>query len=1078
MLVVCLFLSGLAALTLELVWSRSLRLVFGSSTLAVSSVLVAYMLGLGLGGLLAGRFAARVRNPARVYGLVEVAIGLYAWCVPSLLATLPGLDANLTGLVPPSALALIRFFLVLTVLVVPTFLMGATLPLLTSTWVGASARVAPGVGLLYGVNTLGAVVGILAATFIFLPRLGLTGTNHLGAALALAVGIVAVTLIAPWVRTSTPAHTLSPIPGNAELQLGAKARVSARRSRSGGELQETREAAPTTRWNRWLLSYATVGFSALAYEVCWFRALAMVVGSSVYAFATMLAAFLLGIGLGSLVARSWWQRRQHPEADYALALAALGSSAWVTIMVLASAPRWFVQIVDVAGISPTAITAVSGLIAVLAMLVPTLILGAMFPGVLRLVAIDRTPSAAAGDVYFANTIGSALGAFSAGFVMIPYLGLQQTMSWLVALNLAVAAWLLASTRVWSSSRRRMAVTGIGFAAVVTPILPSTWNPAELNRGVFQLLLDADDWRVGYEALTGVAPDGLLFHREGINTTVAVEQRAGERVLRVNGKPDAGSAGDMPTQVLLGQLPFLYGARAERVLVVGLASGVTVGSAALFEPEVLDVVELEPAMVEASHFFDDINHRPLDRHGVRVIIEDGRILLARRPSAYDVIISEPSNPWISGVANLFTREFFREAREALQPHGVLLQWVQLYGLAPQAWTSILAALQAEFPYVYVFSHSGLTGGDSLIMATQRRLTAPDFPRWENLRPEVRADLERVGLFDTPDLWSLLRLGPEEVALLAQEAPVVNSDDNLFVELTAPRTLHDADALGAVRQRLEAFHGGALPLLADAGMELDDEQLGALALAYATGRREVGLAQALLARRPGSLAWQQTLQAMILARRDDVTVVDTRQARALVDAARQAYPDSPSLQRHRATVLYDLGDREAALAELDGFLRLQPKHVRARAERLRLRLELGQLQAARSEAEELLATSYATFDRELAMLAALAAARLGDLPAAIVHVQRHLATEPNDPYAWRMLGEMLTATGAADESRSAYANAERARRNRARQRFVGALRLQRFGDSDAAAAELRQVIEELPEFAPARRALARLEQKRQL
>src|SRR5690606_28805756 len=129
------------------------------------------------------------------------------------------------------------------------------------------------------------------------------------------------------------------------------------------------------------------------------------------------------------------------------------------------------------------------------------------------------------------------------------------------------------------------------------------------------------------------------------------------------------------------------------------------------------------------FFDDINNRPLDRAGTSVIVEDGRLHLARRPAAYDVTISEPSNPWISGVASLFTREFFRSAREALRPEGILLQWVQLYGLAPEAWTSILGALGSEFPHLYIFSHSGLTGGDSLVFAAQRPLTAADFPRWE-------------------------------------------------------------------------------------------------------------------------------------------------------------------------------------------------------------------------------------------------------------------------------------------------------------------------------------------------------------
>lgn len=1036
LLVVCLFASGAAALTLELVWSRSLRLVFGSSTLAVSTVLAAYMLGLGLGGLAAGRIAARLRHPARAYGLVEIGIGIYAWFVPILLAGLPWLEAMLAGVTAPGLAALVRFPLVLAVLLVPTSLMGATLPLLVAASAGMPGQVARGVGLLYGVNTLGAVTGILAATFVFLPRLGLAGTNRLGAALAVAVGAVAIAFsasVAPAAAAAAPV----PVPPTSGPRR------------------------PPARWNRWLLAYATVGFTALAYEVCWFRALSMVVGSSIYAFASMLAVFLLGIALGSLAARHWWQRRRHPEAAWALGLAALGASAWVTVVALGAAPRWFVRIVDVAGVSPAAIGVVSALIAVTAMLGPTLLLGALFPGVLRLVAADRTPPEAAGDVYFVNTVGSALGACAAGFVLIPSVGLQASMALLVAVNLAVAACLLAGTPSWPRRRRIGASTAAAFGAVVVLVFPPPWNAVELNRGVYQLLLDADDWRVDYEALAGVEPDGLRLLREGVNTTVAVEQRGGERVLRVNGKPDAGSAGDMPTQVLLGQIPFLFGARAERVMVIGLASGVSAGSAGLFGPDVLDIVELEPAMVEASRFFDDINNRPLDRAGARVIVEDGRLHLARRPAAYDVIISEPSNPWISGVANLFTREFFRAAREALHPEGVLLQWVQLYGLAPEAWTSILAALGSEFPCLYVFNHSGLTGGDSLILAAQRPLTAADFPRWEELGPAVRADLERVGLFDTADLWSLLRLGPEEVERLAAQAPVVNSDDNLFVELAAPRTLHDADALTAVRERLEAFQDGVLPVLERAGIRLDDEETGALALAYATGRREVALARAMLAARPEMEAWARTLEAMILVRRKGASTADRRAARAHLEAARGLRPDSLSLRRYRATVLHDLGDLPEALADIEGYLQARPGHVGARSLQVRLQLALGRLAEARSGAEELLAAGIGRHDGESRMLAALAAARLGDLAAAIEHVRMHLAAVPYDTHGWQMLGELLEATAAAAPAREAYANAARAQRNLARQRYVAALRLQRFGRSEEAAAEMRAAAESFPE-----------------
>jgi len=1045
LLAVCFFLSGTAALTLEVVWSRSLRLVFGSTTLAICTVLVAYMLGLGMGGLFGGRFAARLRSGVRVYGWMEIAIGVYALCVPWMLARLATLDTALLADTTFWSAAMLRFFAVLVLLFLPTVLMGATLPILVGAVVRSQQWLASQVGLLYGVNTLGAVTGVFGATFLLFPLFGLWQTNLLGALLAIGVGLVAIFVVAPRFTAAVDA-------GHVPSQTVAHVPVEQR------------------RWSPLLLSYGTVGFTALAYEVCWARALAMVTGSSIYAFATMLGAFLAGIALGSLVSRRWSERLRRPHAVYAVGVATLGLFSLLTILALGRLPRLFVALVDVFGTAPGAIALANVGISLMAMLAPTLVLGALFPLLLRALGSERDDAGrTVGDVYFVNTIGCAAGAFAAGFLLIPGIGLQRTMSGLIALNFLVGAALLLWQRQWMGWPRRGLAGAFGVAALLVLAVPPGWVTADLNRGVYQLLLDADEWRVDYEPLLGVEPDQTLMYREGINTTVAVERRAGALVLRVNGKPDAGTEADMPTQVLLGHVPMLFGGRAERVMVLGLASGITVGAAALHEPAEIDVVELEPAMVDASRFFDHLNHRPLQRDGVRVILEDGRIHLARRPQPYDVIISEPSNPWISGVSSLFTQEFFRAARAALKPDGRLLQWVQLYGLSPSAWASILAAIHSEFPYVYVFLDAA-NSADSLVLASGQRLGADDFPRWEDLDEEIREDLRRIGTFSTADLWSLLRLGPDEVAELAAAAPVINSDDNMAVELSAPWSIHDGGALAAVRERLGAYVAGALPQLEAAGVALSDEEVGNLAWSYATRRRAVEVARNTAKHSRGVEPYGVLLEALLEAS-EARRPTDVGRLRADVDSMAERQADSPSLHWHRATVLRALRDDAGALADIDAFLAREPEHVRARAQRVRLLFDLGRMAEARTAAEPLLASRYIEFDWDLLPIAAVAAARQGDYSTAIADLRRYLEGRPGDAQIWRLIGELLVEVGEGAEATIAQENAVRVERNLAREEFITALRLRRFGEVERAAEMLRSVRTRLPDFEPAERELRR-------
>jgi spermidine synthase len=1054
---VCLFVSGAASLMLEVVWTRLLRLVFGSTTLAVSTILVAYMLGLGLGGLAGGRVATRVRNGVRAYGSFEVAIALYAALVPSLLALLPMLNGTLLSTLGFWPAALCRFAVVLLVLLFPTLLMGATLPILVAAFVRSRAALASRVGLLYGLNTLGAVSGVFLSTFVLFPLVGVFATNVSAALLDLIVGVLAIVVLAPRLESERP---------RADLAAAALPRPRVVK----GKPAEVIEVAPLARWNPALLAYGCVGFTALVYEVCWTRALSMVLGSSIYAFATMLAAFLTGIAVGSLVGRRWFDALRRPLPAYACGLAALGVLAFGTLLLFRALPDVFLDLIVRLGMSRASVITTGVGVSMLVMLGPTLVLGALFPLLTRALAAGRLDtSRTVGDVYFVNTMGSAAGAFAAGFFLIPTFGLRLTMAFTMAMDLIAAAGVLLWQRQWAGRGRAATVAAALAGAAAFLAFPPAWNQAGLTRGVFRDPGTQLDVGVEPLPLLGMPSDEILYYRDGINTTVSVHRNFQETYLRVNGKIDASTGRDMSTQVLLGQLPMLFGPRADRVLVIGLASGVTIGSVALHNPARLDVVELEPAMVEASHYFDDFNNRPLERSNVRVIADDARSYLAYAPEPYDVIISEPSNPSITGAASLFTREFFHSARAALRPGGRLLQWVQLYGLEPADLRGILAALHSEFPYIYGFAHE-VSGPDLLLLATATALTRADLPDWTTLSEPVRDDLRRINNFSTADLWSLLLLPAEAVAEMARSG-VVNTDDNMLVELHAPWEMNNASTTADNWRVLAEHSHSGLALAEGSGAPLDADTVGALALAHARERRNEPIARDLVreAQRRGGSANAMVAEVELLQHDDADT---TEEALRRLGLAIERFPEAFAPRLYRAQLLYLAERLTQALDDIDAALRAQPGDFRARYVRAQILNRLDRPAEARAEAEALLATPYADVESGVWSEAARAAAALQRYDDAIREQRRYLERNSNWPVEWKALARMYEGAGRAAEARDAHTNAERADRNLVLYLHQRARRTARLGSTEEAIHELKATLLLDPTYAPAREDLQRL------
>jgi spermidine synthase len=641
----------------------------------------------------------------------------------------------------------IRFLLAGSLLLAPTIMMGATLPLLADFFAAsAGRRVAP--EWLYTINLIGATVGVAAGGFLLLPLVGVRATIATGAALNIIAGLL---VLARLPKTWGPRRSFSePVEG------------------------------PSTSENRpasiFLAAAFISGFASLAAQVAWTRILALLVGSTTWALSTVLLAFLLSMAGGS----AWASRRAGRGADARTSLAmvaALGAPALLAAMAAVNQwPSWYWTIFNALRPGGIAGAIAINAVAVLGILsIPLLLAGTIFP--LALAAVTpRDPQAtgrAVGTLCAVNTVGAILGATLGGVVLVPRLGSRGTLS---GLCLATALFALACALPVRRVRLTAAVLASLLIVLAGLALLPAWDLKTLNAAI-------------YEPQPGVDPrnknrkDVVVYHREGPTATVMVLDREGEtRYMRINGRVNASSGPrDIATNVLLAQIPLLVVPRGDDVLVVGLGSGVTAGAALQSPARRVTVVELEPAVVEASHLFDEVNDKPLDDLRLRLYEDDARHVLLASDALYDVIISEPSHPWVSGVSNLFTRKFFSLGASRLHDEGVFAQWLQTYQIAGGTFRSILATFQSVFPEVLVFR----SYGTDLILVGSRRPLSLDMSTMEQrlLDPLVRREMNRIGIRRPEDLMAHFLTGPQDVRRFASGAPI-NTDDNMLVEFRAP------------------------------------------------------------------------------------------------------------------------------------------------------------------------------------------------------------------------------------------------------------------------------------------------------
>ncbi|HEV8296627.1 MAG TPA: fused MFS/spermidine synthase, partial [Acidimicrobiales bacterium] len=750
--------SGLAGLVYEIAWTRLLILHLGHTTAAVSTVTAAFMGGLGVGGALGGRIASRLshQRALRIYALLELVVALSAFSIASSLTLFAPLFAwaygeDGTG----SVFSIVRLACSFAVLLVPGIALGATFPMAVRVAVASSTRSGGPAGRLYGVNTAGAAVGSVAAGFVLIPILGLTGTTSIGMA-ASAVSIALALSIARNDHTDVVSEEMPPTPRPKRRDVrGNRSRQAAGRVVKNVDTWDIERH----RYGLAATVLALTGFATFVYEVVWTRVMAMVVGPSIYAFAATLTSFITGLALGSFAGASFADRSRRPAVPLALTLTATAAAACVSIAFVGSplieiGPGASGRTADLAGVALPNLTIAFGLTLPIA-----LGLGVAFPLSLELAGSrDAIPARRLGVLYAVNTTASVVGALVAGFVAIPALGLR--MSLLVATtSLLLGAVVLIVRGRFSGLGRLVAL--LPLAAVVAWMATSSgWDREWLAAGGYLYTRFVPP---GVDRRAALTAGTLLYYREGATGTVSVKALTGDRSLSIDGKVDASTARDMLTQKVLAHLPLLLHPNPRQVGIVGLGSGVTLASVLVHPILSVDVVEISPEVVAASAHFADVNRHALDDPRTRLVRGDGRTHLSLTSRRYDVVISEPSNPWMAGVAALFTQEFFRMVRDRLTPGGIFCQWAHTYDVSDADLRSIVATFRAVFPDGTMW----LVGDADLLLVGS---TVPLEPRIQNIstawqRPGVGEDLRTVGMQEPFALFSLFVAGSGEMSRYA-------------------------------------------------------------------------------------------------------------------------------------------------------------------------------------------------------------------------------------------------------------------------------------------------------------------------
>jgi spermidine synthase len=720
-----LFGSGTCALIYEIAWFREFRLVFGASTSANAAVLAVFVGGLGIGGLLLGKYADRAERPILLYAKLEMIAAVLAALTPAFLwitrkayIAIGGSDA-----VGPFGATALRLALTMVVLFAPTFVMGGTLPAAVR---GIETEADPrrrGVGLLYGCNTLGAVFGTVLANFVLLEAVGTRSTLWFAAAANFAVALAARAM-----GQNMPAITTSSAPVKVTVVAKGTDVKTQSAPADGAGANEPASAASSPKSSDGaalspafvLGASAAVGFAFFLMELVWYRMLGPLLGGTVFTFGIILAVALFGIGLGGACYAFFGADREATLGGFAMTCLlealfialpyALGDH--VATIALLLRPLGVMRFGGLV-LGWTLVTAI-------VVLPASFMTGVQFPMLIALLGRGRDKVGShTGWAYAANTAGAIAGALAGGFGLIPaltVLGCWKLVTWLLA-ALGVAAGLAVMRR---STSWVAPLASVSLGAIVIFLLEAqgptaVWRHGQIGVGRAPPIALAS--RNNYQQWRNMIRRAIKWEGDGEEITVGLDGRMGWAFI-TNGKSDGHARIDAPTQVMVGLLGALFHPNVKKAMVIGLGTGSTAGwLGALPNVDRVDVAELEPAVLHVAEVSADFNHNALKNPKVHVNIGDARETLLTSHDSYDIIASEPSNPYRAGVASLYTREYYQAIRDRLAQDGIFLQWLQAYDVDNQTIRTVYATLGSVFPEVETWE---LEVNDLLLVASRKKI----------------------------------------------------------------------------------------------------------------------------------------------------------------------------------------------------------------------------------------------------------------------------------------------------------------------------------------------------------------------
>lgn len=788
-------LSGFAGLIYESIWSHYLKLFLGHAAYAQTLVLMIFMGGMAVGAWLCGDLSRRLARPLMAYAWVEAMLGICAMAFDPAFRGLQAwvFDHAIPALASGGAIDAVKWGLAAFAILPQSVLLGATFPLMSAGVVRLDSAVAGrSLAWLYFTNSLGAAAGVLVSGFLLIGAVGLPGTlltaGFVNFALAAIVWIMA--------RASRPIEPALP-------------RVAPAGPRS-----------PAAMPSLLLAAAFLTGAASFLYEIGWIRMLSLVLGSATHSFELMLSAFILGLALGSFFIRNRIERFADPVRALAWIQVIMGALALASLPLYGESFDWMSFVLGSLQRNDGGyllFNLASHGICLALMLPVTFMAGTTLPLITAILLRTGAGEAGIGRVYGANTAGAIAGVLLAVHVVMPGRGLRDVIVAGAAVDIGLGLWLM--------TRARGRLAAAGWAALAAILASSAvivaqvrFDPARLASSVFR-----------YGGARN--PNEVIFHRDGKTASVDVTRnpRSGLLALLTNGKVDASydakaATPDDYTMVLSGALPLLLHPSAREVAVVGMGSGLTT-NAFLNDPALarVDTVEIEPAVVEGARLFGPAVARVFEDPRSHVYIEDAKTYFARHRSRYDIIMSEPSNPWVSGVASLFSTEFYGQIGRYLRPGGLFVQWLQLYEFDLKLLASVLEALGSQFDDYAIYATNS---GDILIAAVPHgRVPAPSDGAFD--ASPLRGLLETIDVRSPADI-ALRRIGDkrELARFVAELGAPANSDYRPYVDQNAVKRRFlrsdatDFERIGAVNRMLARPAGATAPATASANYPTQD------------------------------------------------------------------------------------------------------------------------------------------------------------------------------------------------------------------------------------------------------------------